>query len=368
MITTTHSALIETAPGARLGGWLLPFAVAALAWNLMAVLGALANYGDAQHAAAPAPLVATLLRFVLQHLPLTALSLVLAIGFSRVELHRPRQVGHAYLAVLLLFVPLLCSWESAVSRVFTGRAMVSLLGLLMQQDLLTWWFNALMMTVAFGAHMAYSTWRRAHAQTLAWQHAQQVNLALRLRLLQGQLEPYFLSSSLAGIGQLIRAEQRGQATRALARLSDLLRYALRASQSDWQSVADEIQFMRDYVAMQGMCRGSEAQLEVDWQLGPCDWADYRCAPLLLFPMLEQALGACAAAGAPSPRVTVGIAVLDQRLRVELCYPQRAGRNDALDGMRERLAMLYGGDAALDLQPDGLMTRLRLDYPAVHHDD
>jgi hypothetical protein len=373
MATATKTALIETAsrntPAAApaLPGWLPPFAVAVLVWSLLALLGALANYGDARRAAAPASLASTLLRFVLQHLPLAALSLALALGFHRAERQRLRLVPllRAYLAALLVFLPLLCWWQSVVNRAFSGKALAAPLVLLAQQSLLTWWFNALTLTVAFGAHMAYGTWRRAHVQTLAWQQAQQVNLGLRLRLLQGQLEPRFLSSSLAGIGQLIGAQQRGDATRALARLSDLLRYALRASQSDWQSVADEVQFLRDYVALQSICHG--AAVPVRWQLEQRDWADLRCPPLLLFPMLEQALGGSAAGG-----ITVSIAVAcgpgAHRVQVEVRYQQGVGRGDDLDGLRKRLAMLEGGCAGLSTSAVDGVTALRLEYPVSRHDD
>jgi two-component system sensor histidine kinase AlgZ len=354
---------LKTRAAPPLPGWLGPFVVAALAWNLIAVLGAMADYGDTRHAASHASFARTLLHFMLQYLPLTALSLLLALGFERAELAwpRPAQLVGAYLAALLVFLPLLGSWQSAVNHLF-GKAWVSPLVLLAQQSLLTWWFYALLLTVAFGAHLAYSTWRHAHVQTLAWQHAQQVNLSLRLRLLQGQLEPYFLSSSLAGIGKLIRAEQRGAATRALARLSDLLRYALRASQSDWQSVADEIQFLRDYVEMQSMCYGTA--LQVDWQLEPRDWADYRCPPLLLFPLLEQALGGCREGG-----MAIRVGVADAlRVQVDVCYRHGTGGRDGLDGLRERLAMLYAGEAGLSSRTDGQLTQLQLAYPVVRHDD
>ncbi len=352
-------------------GWAGPFASAALAWNLIAVLGALAEYGDTQNAATHASFSRTLLHFMLQYLPLTVLSLVLALGFHRTALKRPRpaQLLYAYLAALIVFVPLLGSWQSAVGHFF-GKAWVSPLLALTQQSLLTWWFYALVLTVAFGAHMAYSIWRHAHVQTLATQHAQQVNLSLRLRLLQGQLEPYFLSGSLAGIAKLMRTEQRGHATRALARLSDLLRYALRASQSDWQSLADEIQFLRDYVELQSMCHG--AALQVEWQLESRDWADYRCPPLLLFPMLEQALAGYPAGSAPAPGIAISIAIADtpggRQVLVELRYPYGTGRGAALDGMRERLAMLYDGDATLNTRTEGHLTWLRLAWPAVQHDD
>lgn len=349
--------------------WLPPFAAAALAWNLLALSGALASYGDAQqHGAVHPSFALTLLRFVAQHLPLMALSLVLAVGFYRAQRRAPQlaRLLPAYLGVLALGVPLLCIWQSAINGVFSGKGLASPLALLKQQGALSWWFQALLLTLAFCAHLAYGAWRHAHAQALAWQLAQQANLALRLRLLQGQLEPYLLSGALAGIARLNRHGLREPATRALARLSDLLRYALRASRSDWQSVADEVRFLRDYVDLQRICR--DAGLDVAWQLEAIDWSGYRCPPLLLLPLLEQALEA-----AP-PRLTVRIALqptdAGSLVLVELSYPHgaRAGGGAALAALETRLALQYGGAATLALQAEGELTHIRLAYPVARHDD
>lgn len=350
--------------------WLPPFAAAALAWNLLALSGALATYGDAQqHPALHASFLVTLLRFAAQHLPLTALSLVLAIGFCRAE-RRPPPPGLlllVYLGTLLLALPLLCIWLSTVNRLFSGRELAAPMVLLRQQGALTWWFEALLLTLAFGAHLAYSAWRHAHAQAMAWQLTQQGNLALRLRLLQGQLEPYVLAGALAGVARLNRKGLREQATRALARLSDLLRYALRASREDWQSVADEVRFLRDYVDMRRICH--DADLQVAWQLEPGDWSRYSCPPLLLLPMLEQALSA-------SPqRLTVRIgrqpAVAGGLVLVEVSYPHGAGastgRSPVLAAMAERVGMQFGGAATLAMQADCDLTYVRLAYPAQHDD-
>lgn len=340
----------------------------------MAVLGALAHYGDAQHAGVHASLPMTLLRLVLLYLPLTALSLLLTLGLHRVEPPRPRprvrQWLCAYGAALLIFVPALGIWQAAIGSVFSGKPVPSPLLLLERQAALTWWFDAVLITVAFGAHLAYSAMRHAHAQSVASQQTQQSNLALRLRLLQGQLEPYFLSSSLAGIGKLIRAEQREHAARALARLSDLLRYAIRSSQSDWQSVADEIQFMRDYIEMQSTCHGTN--VSVAWQLEQCDWADYRCPPLLLFPMFDQAALACMAGGTAVPRMTVSIVRTREagaaQVHVQVRHPRRIGVAEALADLRERLAMLYDGAATLSVTHEGDLSCIELAYPVSRHDD
>lgn len=353
-------------------GWALPFLAAALAWNAMAVLGALAQYGDAQHAGIHSSFPMTLLRLVLLYLPLTLLSLMLTLGLHSAEPQRLR-LSHwlyTYGGTLLIFVPALGLWQAVIGAVFAGKPVSPPLRLLEHQPILTWWFDALLATVAFGAHLAYVAMRHAHAQSVASEQTRQGNLSLRLRLLQSQLEPYFLSSSLAGIGKLIRAEQRQHAARALARLSDLLRYAIRASQSDWKSVADEVQFMRDYIDVQSVCHGTH--VSVAWQIEQCDWADYRCPPLLLFPLLDQAMLSCMAGGIVSPRMTVSVVRAREaaaaQVQVCVCHPRGIGIPEALADLRERLAMLYDGEATLGVTHDGDLSRIELAYPISCHGD
>ena len=336
------------------------------------MLGALARYGDAQHDAVHDSLPMALLRMALLYLPLIVLSLAMALAVHGGQAQRPRSAHwlYAYGGALLMFIPFLGCWDAALDSVFSGHGMPSPGVLFERQTALAWWFNFLLLTVAFGGHLAYGALRHAHAQTLASEHTHQRNLALRLRLLQGQLEPYFLSSSLAGIGKLIRTEQREHATRALARLSDLLRYAIRSSQSDWQSVADELQFLRDYVDMQCLCHGNH--LAVAWNLEQCDWADYRCPPLLLFPLLDQAMLACMAGGAAAHRVTVNVVRAREagaaRVQVQVSHPCSRDNADALADLRHRLVLLYGGAAALSIHSDGELCCLELAYPVARHDD
>lgn len=364
----TSTFAVPPMPSAKAAapGWLPPFAAAALVWNLMAVLGALANFGDAQPGVPHSSLALTLLRFIGLYFPMTMFSLALAVGFDRAAAGRPAlaRLALVYAALLLALVPALSIWQGATMSVIRGTPMAAPLDLLKQQGALSCWFNALLLTLAFVAHMAYGAWRQGQAQALAGQLARQGNLALRLRLLQGQLEPWLLSSTLAGIARLNREGLREQATRALARLSDLLRYVLRASRSDWQSMADEVQFLRDYVDLRRLCHG--AAVHVDWQLEAGDWSDCRCPPLLLFPLLEQALDA------PAQRLGVRIALQPAagRVLVEVSYPHgaNAGKGDALAATRERLAMLYGGAAALTMQASGELTHLSLAYPVSRHDD
>lgn len=351
----------------------LPLAAALLAWSALILMGALASYGDAQQAASGAPVWPAVLRFVLLHLPLALASTLVVLGLERLGpgWRQPARLLLAWGLAGLAALPLLVWGQGAVNHLFSGKAWINPWALLRQQEALLWWFDALVWLLAAGVHLAYNRWRHAHAQALAWQRAQQDNLALRLRLLQGQLEPYFLSAALAGIARLSRAGERSLAVRALARLSDLLRYALRASRADWQSVADEAQFLRDYADLQSLCRGGD--LALAWQWGAGDWHGVRCPPLLLFPLLEQALDGWSgpsAAAAVSIRIDQLAGDAGPQVQVQVDYPCAAasGQRAALAALEPRLAMLYHGAASLTMGAEGGRACLQLRYPLEHHDD
>ncbi|KZS00924.1 Uncharacterized protein APZ42_002590, partial [Daphnia magna] len=127
-----------------------------------------------------------------------------------------------------------------------------------------WWFEFMVVTGTFAAVVGLSAWQRSRRRERDWALAQSDNLRLRLTLLQGQLEPHFLFNTLNGVSSLVRAGERGQALSALSRVSELLRYALRVSRLDWVTVQDELDFVRDYLALQSLRFG--AGLRLSWQL------------------------------------------------------------------------------------------------------
>jgi hypothetical protein len=139
------------------------------------------------------------------------------------------------------------------------------------------WVDAMTASAGLALQIGWAFWRHAQAQREAALRASAENLSLRLALLQGQLEPHFLFNTLNSISALVRGAERAVALQALNRLSDLLRYALRASQQRWVSAADELAFVDDYVALQRLRfgKGLQWQTEVD----TTDWALWACPPL-----------------------------------------------------------------------------------------
>jgi two-component system, LytTR family, sensor histidine kinase AlgZ len=358
------------APAAHAPAWRKALLVALAVWSLVALLAAVADYRDALRAGTPAPFSGKLAMYGLVFLPFSLLSAVLAAAFERAPHYwlRPRKLGLGYALTIALFLPVYGLYEVAALTALAGQPLPGLVDMLLSPVAFNRFLDGLMITLAFTAQASYSYWLRGRRQERAAHDARRANLSMRLALLQGQLEPYFLLSSLDGIGELVRNAERVLATRALARLSDLLRYALRSSQQDWLSVADEIGFMRDYLELQALRFGE--RLQVRWQLGDVDWAAHACPALLLHPLAEQAVAQGMQGHGGHCVLGIALALEDGMvvLRVER---SRAGAPAAavpLEATAERLQLLYGERARLDYLTTSTSARVTLAFPARGVDD
>lgn len=212
-------------------------------------------------------------------------------------------------------------------------------------------YDAALASCVFFAQLVLVSRRLAAGRELAWRLEQADNLRLRLHLLQGQLEPHFLFNTLNGVSALVRAGDRSSALSALSRISELLRYALRASRQSWVSVADELAFIRDYMALQQLRFGEGLQMQ--WELADEDWQSWASPPLLLQPLVENAVRHGMEAQAGQGRLLLGLQRQEAHwcLRLENPLPPPdlvlSGHGMGLSNTSERLRMLFGDAAQLE---------------------
>ncbi len=316
-------------------------------WSLVGLTAAVAHYSE--QPSPPALQFAQVLQiYVAVFGPFCLFSMGLAVAFTRFpSLLRPRRLLLLYLGAQLIFVPIYGVYEAAAVLVVEGKPVPGLRDLVALPTAWNHWLDALMLTMAMAVQGARAWWQHGQRQALASREAERANVSLRLALLQGQLEPAFLLSALDGIADLVLHAERGHATRALARLADLLRHALRASRHDWISVADEIGFVRDYVELQALRFGPRVQVE--WDLGQANWQVPLCPPLLLHALLDHAIARSLETTASAGPVRVSFALAAGRVLVIVSHPQGAGPVDPGQAMAEthaRLALLYQGAARL----------------------
>ena len=175
----------------------------------------------------------------------------------------------------------------------------------------------------------------------------------RLQALELQIQPHFLFNTLNAVSALVRTGAHEQALSMITGLSDLLRYALDRAGGQNVTVADEVEMVRRYLAIQRVRFADRLTFAVEVAPG----VEKAAMPVLLLqPLAENAVHHGLAA-APGPgRVEVQVTREDGRLRIRIWNSGRlgAGREAGigLANVAARLRQLHGDRQSLELREEG----------------
>jgi two-component system sensor histidine kinase AlgZ len=180
----------------------------------------------------------------------------------------------------------------------------------------------------------------------------------RLQALNARIRPHFLFNSLNAILSLIRSEPR-RAETALEELAELMRALLRDTR-ELTPLADEIALCRQYLDLEKLRLGD--RLRVDWDVAAVP-ADLRVPPLMLQPLIENAVHHGIEPMASPGSLRIGFSRAGDELAIEIVNPlvaapaalrfgarageAPAGSHMALANIRERLALHYDLAARLN---------------------
>lgn len=193
----------------------------------------------------------------------------------------------------------------------------------------------------------------------------------QLRLLQAQIEPHFLFNTLANVVSLIEPAP-ARATQMLEHFIDYLRASLAASRATQGTVGQEAALLRDYLQILSVRMGQRLAwtIDVDPSLD-----DAPLAPMLLQPVVENAirhgLEPKIDGGKVSVRITramlarQGRSVRGMVALVEddgLGFEPSAASGVGLSNLRQRLAVLYDGQASLTIEDRRPGTSVRIELP------
>jgi LytS/YehU family sensor histidine kinase len=176
----------------------------------------------------------------------------------------------------------------------------------------------------------------------------------RFAALQAQLNPHFLFNTLNTIAEMVH-EDADKADAMIAGLSDLLRRTLDLGNTQAIPLRDELDLVSRYLDIQRSRFGDRLQVTLTIDAAA---AEARVPPLLLQPIVENAIRHGLAARLDAGRIDLEAYVHDDTLRLVvtddgsgetgevIAGPERLG----LGNTRARLEALYGGRATLDLSP------------------
>ena len=217
--------------------------------------------------------------------------------------------------------------------------------------------------------------RLANTRAVA-EAAQRAAAENQLRLLESQLEPHMLFNTLANLRVLI-AMDPARAQAMLDQLIAFLRATLGASRVAQHPLAAEFARLGDYLALMKVRMAQRLQASFDL---PAALADSRVPPLLLQPLVENAIKHGLEPTVSGGRIHVSAAREDRQLVLRVrdtgvgLSPSHtadaAGTKFGLAQVRERLATLYGAQAALEMSdaPDdgegGTLATIRLPWTAA----
>ena len=199
-----------------------------------------------------------------------------------------------------------------------------------------------------------------------WQANVEAEAHSRVRALQARIRPHFLFNSMNTIASLTRSDPR-LAEQAIGDLSDLFRASLREHR-ERIPLAHEIEIARAYERVERLRLG--ARLAVDWQLDGLPM-DAPVPALILQPLLENAVyhgieplekgGTIRVAGKrDGRRVTLTI---DNPVAPRV-IARRPGHRIGLDNVRQRLELMFPGEAAVEVIDAPERFVVTLSFPAV----
>jgi hypothetical protein len=175
--------------------------------------------------------------------------------------------------------------------------------------------------------------------------------ASELRLLKSQLNPHFLFNSLNSVRALIADDPAG-AQKAVTQLARTLRYTLTAGREELVTLARELEIVEDYLALESLRFGE--RLRIERNIAP-EALTVRVPVMLLQTVVENAIkhGIAELPAGGDLRIAATLRDGTLHLDVENTRPERTGsvfrgEGVGLDNAAERLRLLFGAKASLEL--------------------
>ncbi|GGA19439.1 sensor histidine kinase [Dyella nitratireducens] len=220
-------------------------------------------------------------------------------------------------------------------------------------------FTGLWLGVLFGMD-SYGQWQLQRHRLLQTQKA----LAeAQLAQLQGQLRPHFLFNALNTVSALMHTDV-ARADRLIAALGDLLRISLRCIEHDMTPLAEELRTLELYADI--MRERFRDRVTLNWQVDQT-LLDIPVPALLLQPLLENVFKHGVEPTVTPVRIMVSVRRESGSLEILVSNSGSRLAPEHRDGVgfrncRERLSILYGNAASLQVHNEGDGVAARVSIP------
>jgi two-component system LytT family sensor kinase len=202
----------------------------------------------------------------------------------------------------------------------------------------------------------------------------QLNRA-RYQALSAQIRPHFLFNTLHTIGQLWRSGRAEEAEAMLDHLGSLFQRVRTCTERPGIPLAEELSMVEEYLAIEEARFPERLRTRVH---ATDEARDCLVPPLLLQPLVENAIRHGISPSPSAGRLSVEAEVAEGRLRIDVvddgpgmeAQTPDPGSGTGLENTRERLLHAFGADAEMGVVQVGAEggTRVRVELPVVHDPD
>jgi two-component system, LytTR family, sensor kinase len=204
-----------------------------------------------------------------------------------------------------------------------------------------------------GLYYGIYFYESVHRERLATVRAEGLAREAQLKMLRYQLNPHFLFNTLNAISTLVLDRDNDTANLAVTRLSNFLRHSLDQDPMKKVTLRQELDVLGLYLGIEQLRFGP--RLRITQTIS--DVAKEALVPsLLLQPLVENSLKYAIATREMGGHIRIDADVQSNHLRIDISddgpgFPAGSipsdGRGVGLRNTRDRLGVLYGGQACLD---------------------
>jgi hypothetical protein len=220
---------------------------------------------------------------------------------------------------------------------------------LIADGLVTWYF---FFAAWASFYIAISSATRLRAAERRAAGAERDAQEAQLRALRYQVNPHFLFNTLNSLSSLVMARREDEAEAMIVNLSAFFRSSLALDPSDDITLAQEIEFQQLYLDIEKARFPKRLDVRIDV---PADLRSARVPPLILQPLVENAIKHGVARTAEPVRLTLAAREEDSRLILTVENdrgPDQPRKSDhdtgvGLVNVCERLAARFGGEATCE---------------------
>lgn len=248
----------------------------------------------------------------------------------------------------------------AASVLVSFILVTALLKLLLGRYFSVEWIPLLLIAlVAFSAALigsSFSYMQRFHRRM---REAEATAYEAQLQALRAQINPHFLFNALNSIAALVRTHPE-EAEAVVENLADLFRYTLHASKEEVATLGSEVAAARRYLAVERARFRERLVVRIDV---PDGLRSARLPSMTLQPLVENAVKHGVGRTTDPCTITVGAWPDDDRLHLRVTDTGPGfdttnadvvlARGTGLANVRERLRLLFEGEALFSILPQGI---------------